>query len=436
MMNNDKYNKDPLEQLFRDKSNEFDLDFNEADWNDMESRLDQIDKLLLLNKQNSLMRRSFIAAAILLIILTVSFFTYRNYNRINELEQQLSQQSTNTVQDDRNSIPNKNSESNLLSQANNRREKGQAEAATVNSSYRKSPHTASEQEQLAEMKSNKTPKSFVNDVSSDQILKSNTVEFSGIQPVENLDRLITYAPEVIQTTTTSVAAFNTVENQQPPYAAALVEKSGEAASSAVRNANAFSGFAVGVTVGPDFSTVGSLSNFYTPGIKIGATVEYSLNHSFGISAGAVYSKVNYTASGKEYEPPYGFWDYGIAPQETIAKCAILAIPVRIKYNFARLGDSRMYVTAGVSSYIMLNEAYRFNYARNNTSHLVKSWSGETGTRHWLSAATISAGYEFDINRTLSLRVEPYLNIPLRNVGWGNVELFSTGSLISLNYHFQ
>src|SRR5699024_7869894 len=179
-----------------------------------------------------------------------------------------------------------------------------------------------------------------------------------------------------------------------------------------------------------------LSNFYTPGHKLGATVEYSFSRNFAISVGVIYSNVQYKAPGSKYDALYGFWTNGIVPQSTTGECALIDIPIQLKYNFWHFDRSRFYATAGFSSYIMLNEAYYFDYARQNETGLVQSWEERTGTRHWMSNASFSIGYEFDIKPTLSLRVAPFLRLPLRDIGWAHVRLYSVGSMVSLNNHFR
>ncbi|CAN5348470.1 hypothetical protein BH23BAC3_BH23BAC3_14340 [soil metagenome] len=67
------------------------------------------------------------------------------------------------------------------------------------------------------------------------------------------------------------------------------------------------------------------------------------------------------------------------------------------------------------------------------SGLIQNWSGRTGTRHWMSNASFSLGYELDLHPNWSLRAEPFIKTPLREVGWSNVKLFSAGSLVSLYY---
>lgn len=442
-MAENKHTNDPLEQLFRNKSNEFDVGFHEADWDDMETRLNQMDDLLLLKRQNNLMRKRFAAVATALIfLLGVGYLTYRNYNRINDLEQQLSVQSANAPSDNTNSNSENNSQnspsSNTITDKNT---KALASSSSVNEVL----HPTSEQKQQAEAVNENAVEKTVDAELIASFNETNTLTASNVQPAGNLYQPVKQDPEVIQFNYAG-SDLNT-GGKEAVYLAALDEKRVPVSSLAFKGSSTFSGFAVGITAAPDFSTVGSLANFYTPGFKIGATAEYNWNQNFGVSAGLVYSKVNYTASGSEYHPPYGFWKNGIIPQQTIAECAILSIPVRVKYNFLRFSNSRFYATAGVSSYIMLHEAYDFNYAKTseayhfnypktNEAYLMQGWSGKTGTSHWLSTATLSIGYEFDISPFVSLRVEPYLNIPIKKVGRGNVKLFSTGSFISLNYHFK
>ncbi|MEX0929098.1 MAG: hypothetical protein WDZ53_06800, partial [Balneolales bacterium] len=81
------------------------------------------------------------------------------------------------------------------------------------------------------------------------------------------------------------------------------------------------------------------------------------------------------------------------------------------------------------------EDYHFSYDSDDPA-LWEGWSDNTGSRHWLSNAGFSVGYELDIHRHWSLRAEPFLKVPIRGVGWGNVKLYSMGSFVSFNYKFR
>ena len=194
-------------------------------------------------------------------------------------------------------------------------------------------------------------------------------------------------------------------------------------------------FSVGFVVGPDLSTAGSMSDFYDPGYKLGVSAEYNITRNLAISVGVQRTKVQYLASGNDYSPPQGYWSYGVRPEETLGECILIDIPVSLKYNVMHFQHSRLYATAGLSSYVMLDEDYRFSY-ENNQPGLKQRWHERTGTTHLMSNATLSVGYELDFTQTLSLRAEPFLKLPLKEVGWGNVNLYSVGSLVSINYRIN
>ncbi|MEX2603442.1 MAG: hypothetical protein WD361_04530, partial [Gracilimonas sp.] len=78
------------------------------------------------------------------------------------------------------------------------------------------------------------------------------------------------------------------------------------------------------------------------------------------------------------------------------------------------------------------EDYRFEYDYSKPGQ-TESLSENSGKAHLLSNAGFSVGYELDIHQSWNLRVEPFIKIPLQEVGWGNVKLYSVGSFISINY---
>ncbi|MDX1639790.1 MAG: hypothetical protein R3281_17655, partial [Balneolaceae bacterium] len=227
--------------------------------------------------------------------------------------------------------------------------------------------------------------------------------------------------------TPALPAFGEASRGTRGRPAAIVPESQETAST-----RSSGPLAVGFIFGPDLSSAGSFANFTDPGFQVGLALQYRVFDHLSISTGVVHSSVNYLAGRDDYRPPYGYWTNGIAADQTAAQCAILEIPVSITYDVMQFSESALYASAGLSSYIMLSEEYRFRYTNPDPS-LVSGWSGETGSRHWFSNATFSAGYEFTLFENWSLRAGPYLKLPLKRVGWGNVELYSVGTSISLNF---
>jgi len=48
------------------------------------------------------------------------------------------------------------------------------------------------------------------------------------------------------------------------------------------------------------------------------------------------------------------------------------------------------------------------------------------TKNWFSVANFNIGYTHKLGDIGSMRVEPYLRLPIKNIGVGNMPITSTG----------
>src|SRR5690625_1185062 len=78
-------NKDPIENLFRKKAEEYDISYREEDWLKLEKQLDRQEQY-----RAAQTKRWLAAAALLFIISLLGYAVYHNYQGINRLNQQLS----------------------------------------------------------------------------------------------------------------------------------------------------------------------------------------------------------------------------------------------------------------------------------------------------------------------------------------------------------
>lgn len=423
-MADNQYN-DPLERFFRKKAGEYNIQYNEKDWLKLESRLDKADS----NRANQ-RRWQLAAAAVLLLFSVLGYITYEQQQKINQLNERL------TNAENIGNLPNE-AEGILIEppspqnkEEDNRQEPPQNIAGAI---------TGSENSVIASDETSGLPSDFSEEREYEEVFTSQhneqTIQLANIRENSLAATLAKFSPGV-DGRSPAISAIT-----PPNFNASisgLTKNPEEGSLIAAKNSRIpqTSRFTVGVLLGPDISTVGGLSDFYDPGHKIGMTLEYNITQNLALSVGALHSKVRYKASGNEYQPPQSYWSYGVAPDHTIGECILIDIPITLKYDFLHFHQSRLYATAGASSYIMLDEDYRFNYGSNNSSGLQQRWHKRTGTPHWMSNATLSVGYEYDLSQTLSIRAEPFLRIPLQEVGWGNVKLYSMGSFISLNYNFH
>lgn len=191
---------------------------------------------------------------------------------------------------------------------------------------------------------------------------------------------------------------------------------------------------LGFGYGPDVSLVG-FSEVTRPGTNLGILLEYQLNRRWSINSGITYSRKNYTAKGEDYHPPKGFWDYGIVPDMTDATCEVIDIPINIRYYIRPAKSNRLFASTGLSTYLMLTEDYKYQYGRDDPQHLVLSWSGKNENQHYFAIYNLSVGYQRSMGKQWFLEIEPFVKLPLTGVGFGEVDLWSTGASFSLKYNF-
>lgn len=412
-------NKDPIEHLFRKKAEEYDISYQEADWMKLEKRLDEQQRQLAARR-----KRWLVAAALLFLFSLLGYAVFQNYQEINKLNEQLDNQSIAETPRDDNTAESGDRDSDT---ADENRSEQPSETLDQPVTEEGPPSFASEREQTQSLEGEEQSVSqtfLVSDAMAQQLAVEELPQTPG--------DISEFAANQKQTD------FNLVQPNDPyPHFMAAQQESTDASGVSedpLHQPIAASRVSVGFLAGPDLSTVGGLSNFDQPGYNLGLLIEYRLSSNLSIRSGLMRASVNYKAGGDEYRPPSGFWSYDTAPPyQASAQCIILDIPVSLKYDFWHFERSKLYATVGASSYIMLNEEYQFDYESYNNNQ-VQEWSDRTGTRHWLSNANLSIGYAFDLNPHLSMQIEPFLKLPMREVGWGNVKLYSIGTSISFNYN--
>lgn len=193
-------------------------------------------------------------------------------------------------------------------------------------------------------------------------------------------------------------------------------------------------WSLGIGYAPDISLVG-FSEATSPGTNLSLMVEYRLSQHWSLQTAFTYSTKKYKASGEDYHPPYGFWGYGSAPESAEATCEVIDIPINIRYYFSSLKKHRFYVSTGLSTYLMLTEDYHYHYQDYTSPDQPDSYSVSNENQHLFGIYNLSVGYQRTIGGHLFFEIEPFLKAPLSGVGFGDVNLWSTGSYFSLKYNF-
>lgn len=189
-----------------------------------------------------------------------------------------------------------------------------------------------------------------------------------------------------------------------------------------------------LSLAPDFSSTSS-NQYIGPGEAFGAMIHYHIKDAWSISAGIVRSNKRYTGEGGDYKPPKGYWKYytnGIIPYSIDGSCNVLEFPVMLQYTIAAVGKSKFLAGGGVSSYLMLHESYRYNFEQPNPGAR-EGWDSKNRSRFLFNMINLTVGFEHQIFPGFMIGVEPYVKIPVHEIGWSNLKLFSTGASLTLRY---
>jgi hypothetical protein len=199
----------------------------------------------------------------------------------------------------------------------------------------------------------------------------------------------------------------------------------------ITKANTAGRLSFSVIAAPDISS--SQANL-SPKVStnLGLLATYSLTNKISLTTGVIYAKKLYDYGGASTSA-YGNPGKSM---ETYANCKVLDIPLNLNYRLYEKGSNAISVNTGLSSYIMLNEKYKYvsNDDLGNTKSSVLEIVNQN--QHLLGVANISVSFTRKINSQVSIGVQPFLKIPLTGIGYHDSKLKSTGVAFSLNLNMR
>ncbi|MEQ9439193.1 MAG: hypothetical protein RIG62_09090 [Cyclobacteriaceae bacterium] len=193
---------------------------------------------------------------------------------------------------------------------------------------------------------------------------------------------------------------------------------------------------VSVGFSPDISAI-NLGEASQVGSNAVVGLEYFLFARLSVQAGVIFSNKVYEASGESYKPYPGYWKKYPMPNSIDAQCDVLDILINLRYYAFDTPKNRVFISGGVSSYLMLTEDYVYQYKGHGYQ---KPYSYEhferNKNRHYFKVANLSLGYERALSKRWALQVEPFVKVPVAGVGFGKIKLSSTGMFMTLNYRLR
>lgn len=165
--------------------------------------------------------------------------------------------------------------------------------------------------------------------------------------------------------------------------------------------------------------------------RFGIAVGYQFGRRLSVQTGFFTSNKKYVAGPGDYTAKAGTYWSVVDITRVDASCRVYEIPLMFRYDFYNGNKTNLFISAGLSSYIMKKEDYQYYYYRYGT--LREAGASYTGNQHLFSVMRVAAGFEKKINGPFSIQLSPGISVPLAGVGEGQVKLFSTDLMIGLKF---
>jgi len=189
-------------------------------------------------------------------------------------------------------------------------------------------------------------------------------------------------------------------------------------------------FAISALASSDLNGVNSLQGSRVGG-NFGGLFSVTVN-KWTFSTGAMYSIKPYQESYANYHTSYVFQTN---PSNIGVNCRMIDIPFDVNYQVYRAHGNKVTIGSGLSSYIILREDYKFNYA-NPYTYGPAGYSVINQNRNILGILNLDATYEHQINSKFGIAFQPYVKLPFSNVGASQAKLQSAGVAVRLNWNLN
>lgn len=191
------------------------------------------------------------------------------------------------------------------------------------------------------------------------------------------------------------------------------------------------GFYVGIISGPQLNQVRS-QGYNKPSVSTGLLVGYGLNKRISIETGLFFTKKHYQSEGKYFDMEKAKLSMpsGMKVLSLKGSSAVFEIPVKIKYDFLRRTNNSFFASAGVSSYLLTKESNDYLTLINGTQQRMIG-NYQNATKYFAGSINVSAGYNQKIGNQLSIRMEPYIQMPIKGLGVGAMPVSSAGLHIGI-----
>jgi hypothetical protein len=191
------------------------------------------------------------------------------------------------------------------------------------------------------------------------------------------------------------------------------------------------GIYFGAVAGPLFDEVRN-QGLKKTGFSTGIITGYKFKKYLSVETGILFAKKPYFSTGKYFSMDKigSSMPVGMEILSLEGNNLVLEIPVKLKYDFFYRNKRNIFISAGITSYIKTHERNNYLVMMNGLQQSMIS-SYKNKSRSLAATFDISIGYEQKISKSNHIRIEPYLQIPLKGMGVGSMSMISTGFRLGL-----
>jgi hypothetical protein len=179
------------------------------------------------------------------------------------------------------------------------------------------------------------------------------------------------------------------------------------------------GLVLGIIGGPELNEI-HRQGAYT-GYHFGLLAGIRFNNILTFETGLVFARKYYYSSGQYFNLQMP----GKKVMSLKGSSKILEIPFKLKYDLMLRKRSSIFSSVGLISYLLTDETNDYILEVNGAEMDVTN-NYPDASRYLAGAIDISAGYEYQFGKLSSVRIEPYIQIPLKGIGVGKMDILSTG----------
>ncbi len=189
-------------------------------------------------------------------------------------------------------------------------------------------------------------------------------------------------------------------------------------------------FALSIVGSPNVNGVGSFGDAKV-GANAGVLMTVKLGNKWTVSTGAMYAYAPYNTSFKNYHTRYQF---NVNPDNVFADCRVLDIPLNVDYRVYSKQRNSISIGTGLSSWFMLNEKYTFSYPGDYGGPA--SYSVSNQNRHIFGVLNLQATYQRQLNSKVGVMVQPFIKMPLTDIGYSEVRLKTAGIAAGITWNIS